>query len=528
MRFEGLEKVALALGQEHSLEVLFKRIADELVRYRDVALARLWMVGPASQCELCRGNVNADKDRPSLHLRASAGGPLAGDEDWSRLDADDYHFGGVKEQQICAMGNAMLITELDRYPERLRWVRREQIRSFAGHPLIFGGECLGVIAVFTRTLMDDADFEWLRVFSIAMAAAIANARAFEETHDLRQQQASGTTHQSEQASATADDYAILGSSPAIRRVLEQIEMVAPTDVAVLILGETGVGKELVARAIHERSPRRHHALVSVNCTAIPLELFESIFFGHVMGAFSGATANRVGRFQTADRGSLFLDEIGDLPAHVQPKLLRVLQDGKFEPVGSEKTQHADVRIIAASNRDLKKALAEHRFREDLFYRLNVFPIAVPPLRERKDDILTLAGHFVELACRRFSRPSMQLTAGHLRQLQEYDWPGNVRELQNVIERAVIAARGGSLHFDIGQDGPVVAGRLAHHAADGTPEASEILTEDQMKRRERDNIAAALKLSEGRVYGPGGAAEMLGIKPTTLNARIKKWGIGKLP
>jgi transcriptional regulator with GAF, ATPase, and Fis domain len=392
--------------------------------------------------------------------------------------------------------------------------------------LIFGGERLGVIGVFTRSLIDDADFEWLRVFAVAMAAAIANAHAFDEIHDLRQQLASETQAQRSDADAAPGEVAILGSSRAIRRVLEQIEMAAPTDVAVLIQGETGVGKELDARALHQRSPRRHHALVNVNCTSIPQELFESIFFGHVMGAFSGATANRVGRFQLADQGSLFLDEIGDLPVHMQPKLLRVLQDGKFEPVGSEKTAQADVRIIAASNRNLGKAIAEMRFREDLFYRLSVFPIRVPPLRERKEDVPTLASHFVALACRRFSRPPMQLSHEQLRQLQGYDWPGNVRELQNVIERAVITARRGSLHFDPGQDAAAISARKAQ-PAEGGAEPAEILTDDEMKRRERDNIAAALKISEGRIYGPGGAAELLGMKPTTLNARIKRFGLQKL-
>jgi transcriptional regulator with GAF, ATPase, and Fis domain len=525
MRFEGLQKVALALSQERSLEVLFKRIADELGRHREVALARLWMVGPAAQCEVCRASPNTDNSRPPLHLRASAGGPLNGAEDWSGID-DDFHRGGLKVRQVYEQAEALLVKEVGERSERPKWIRREGIQSFAGHPLMFGGELLGVIGVFCRNPINETEFEWLRVFAVAMAAAIANARAADEIHELRRQLESGVQHRRIEPGATPDDHAILGSSPAIRRVLEQIEMAAPTDVAVLILGETGVGKELVARALHQRSPRRHHALVNVNCTAIPQELFESIFFGHVMGAFSGATANRVGRFQLADQGSLFLDEVGDLPVHMQPKLLRVLQDGKFEPVGSEKTAQADVRIIAASNRNLGTAIAEMRFREDLFYRLSVFPIQVPPLRERKEDVPTLAGHFVALACRRFSRPPMQLSDEQLRQLQKYDWPGNVRELQNVIERAVITARRGSLHFDLGQDAAAISARKAQ-PTEGVAEPAEILTDDEMKRRERANIAAALKISEGRIYGPGGAAELLGMKPTTLNARIKRFGLQKL-
>jgi transcriptional regulator with GAF, ATPase, and Fis domain len=301
-------------------------------------------------------------------------------------------------------------------------------------------------------------------------------------------------------------------------------MVAATDVTVLILGETGVGKELVARAIHDGGPRRSGALVNVNCTAIPHELFESIFFGHVLGSFSGATTNRVGRFQLADHGSLFLDEVGDMPTHMQPKLLRVLQDGKFEPVGSEKTLHADVRVIAACNRDLKEAIGEGRFREDLYYRLSVFPIEVPPLRARKDDIPILSGHFVDIACRRFGRQPIQLTASHIRQLQDYDWPGNVRELQNVIERAVLTSRRGAVQLDLGRSNE----RQAAPAFEGlASESTGVITDEEMKRRERDNVLAALKRSEGRIYGPGGAAELLGMKPTTLNARIKKWRLDRL-
>ena len=320
---------------------------------------------------------------------------------------------------------------------------------------------------------------------------------------------------------------ILGSSAGIRLVLEQIEMVAPTDATVLILGETGVGKELVARAIHERSARHDRALVKVNCTAIPGELFESEFFGHVKGAFSGALKDRIGRFQLADGGTLFLDEIGSLPAAMQPKLLRVLQEGEFEAVGDEHTRRANVRIIAASNRDLKSAVRTGRFREDLYYRLSVFPIEVPPLRERKEDIPVLAKYFVEAACKRLNRSPLQLSASQIRQLQDYDWPGNARELQNLIERAVIRARLGSLHFDIGEGTEARLGADAARAESAAPETTEIFTEEEMKRRDRENIVAALRQSSGRIYGPGGAAELLGMKPTTPNARIKKLGLKKL-
>jgi transcriptional regulator with GAF, ATPase, and Fis domain len=303
-------------------------------------------------------------------------------------------------------------------------------------------------------------------------------------------------------------------------VLDEIEVVAPTDASVIILGETGAGKELVARTIHEHSPRRDHPMVKVNCTAIPRELFESEFFGHVRGAFSGALRDRIGRFQLANGGTLFLDEVGELPLEMQPKLLRVLQEGEFEAVGDDRTRRADVRIIAASNRDLSGAIRAGQFREDFYYRLNVFPIEVPPLREHKDDIVMLASAFLEAACRRFNRPCPILTESHLRQLRDYEWPGNVRELQNVVERAVIRAHSGILRFDVPADCDRRTANLDAASSDGI----EVIPAEEMKRRERDNIVAALRRSNGRIFGAGGAAELLGIRPTTLNARVKKLGL----
>src|ERR1051325_5794206 len=242
---------------------------------------------------------------------------------------------------------------------------------------------------------------------------------------------------------------IIGESPALKKVLAQIEMVAPTNASVLILGESGTGKELVARAIHDRSPRKTAALVRVNCASVPRELFESEFFGHVRGAFTGAVKDRVGRFELAHGGTLFLDEIGEVPLELQSKLLRVLQEGQFEKVGEERTRTVDVRIIAATNRDLESELKAGRFREDLYYRLSVFPIELPPLRDRTEDIPKLARHFLEQSARKLGVNMPHLTSANLTQLQSYDWPGNVRELQNVIERAVIRARNGQLDLGLG-------------------------------------------------------------------------------
>jgi PAS domain S-box-containing protein len=339
---------------------------------------------------------------------------------------------------------------------------------------------------------------------------------------LRERLESENAYLQEEVRAASGSSTILGKSAGTHRVLEQIEMVAPTDATVLVLGETGVGKELVARAIHERSLRRDRPLVRINCTAIPRELFESEFFGHIKGAFSGALRDRMGRFQLADGGTLFLDEIGELPLAMQPKLLRVLQDGEFEPVGIDQTRRVNVRIIAASNRDLKSLVRAGRFREDLYYRLSVFPIEVPPLRERKDDIPILTKHFLDAACKRFSRAGLHLPASQLRQLQNYDWPGNVRELQNVIERAVITSHVGSLRLDIPASESRSPAQSSTRSKSG--EDGDVIPDKEMTRRMRDNIIAALKRSGGRIYGRGGAAELLGVKPTTLSTRIRKLGL----
>jgi DNA-binding NtrC family response regulator len=284
---------------------------------------------------------------------------------------------------------------------------------------------------------------------------------------------------------------IVGKSSALCRVLQQVETVAPTDSTVLILGETGTGKELIARALHLRSRRKHKPLVRVNCASIPKELFESEFFGHAKGAFTGAIRDRAGRFEAAAGGTLFLDEVGEIPLELQSKLLRVLQEKSYERVGEEKTRRADVRIVAATNRDLKKEVAAGRFREDLYYRLNVFPLRVVALRERKEDIPLLATHFVELLVRELGCPKPRLTRAGVETLQAYDWPGNIRELRNVIERAVIFARGGALEFDIPRNGSSVD-VTSFVPPDDDQAEPEYLTESEMRHRERENLFAVLQ------------------------------------
>ena len=326
---------------------------------------------------------------------------------------------------------------------------------------------------------------------------------------------------------------IVGSSLAIRRVVEQIKVVAPTDATVLILGESGTGKELVARALHEQSRRRERPLVRVNCAAVPRELFESEFFGHARGAFTGAVRDRTGRFELADGGTLFLDEVGEIPLELQSKLLRVLQEGSFERVGEEKTRRSDVRIVAATNRDLLTEARSDRFRADLFYRLSVFPVESPPLRARAEDVPALAEFFLARAAGRLGvKLQPRLTKGQARTLVAYAWPGNVRELENVVERAVIlaAARDGRLEFDLpGVAGGLPtpsAGALAAGAALGltSAPAGSISPLAQLKEEERLAVLDVLRATRWRVHGPNGAAARLGVNAFTLTSRLKRWGL----
>jgi DNA-binding NtrC family response regulator len=316
---------------------------------------------------------------------------------------------------------------------------------------------------------------------------------------------------------------MVGKSAALRQVLEQVEMVAPSSATVLILGETGTGKELIARAIHQRSWRSDKPLVRVNCTSIPKDLFESEFFGHVRGAFTGAIRDRVGRFEIAAGGTLFLDEVGEIPLELQSKLLRVLQEKSFERVGEEKTRHTDVRIIAATNRDLEAEIAAGRFREDLYYRLSVFPLKVAALRERKEDIPLLTTYFIEVSVKELRCPKPRLTQAGIETLIAYHWPGNVRELRNVIGRAVIFARGGPLQFNLSETVSSIEPTSRGLQDEGLQEP-EYITELDMRRRERENLCAVLKKARGKIKGVGGAAELLGIKPTTLISRLEKLGL----
>ena len=316
---------------------------------------------------------------------------------------------------------------------------------------------------------------------------------------------------------------IVGKSPALKHMLSQVEAVAQTPANVLVLGESGVGKELVARAIHVRSSRAEAPLVKVNCASIPKELFESEFFGHVKGAFTGAQKDRVGRFQLADGGTIFLDEVAEIPIESQGKLLRVLQESEFERVGDDITRSVDVRVIAATNRNMEELMVAGKFREDLFYRLSVFPIEVPPLRERKEDVIQLARQFLEDICNDFGRAPLKLTQGQADTINAYDWPGNVRELKNVIERAVILSRGNTLLLELSMPDkhPAVPGS---GDSQGPLAPDRIRTDKQMRELQKSNIIAALDATNWKVSGKDGTAELLGVRSTTLYDRLKAFGI----
>jgi len=347
--------------------------------------------------------------------------------------------------------------------------------------------------------------------------------AYAEVERMKDRLEAENVYLQEEIKVELNHAGIIGQSNAMQQVLHQIELVAPTDASVLISGESGTGKELIACAIHEQSNRQERPMIRVNCAAIPSELFESEFFGHVKGAFTGALKDRTGRFELADGGTIFLDEVGEIPLELQSKLLRVLQEGQFERVGEEKTRNIDVRVVAASNRDLKSDIEARRFREDLFFRLNVFPIEAVPLRDRIDDIPLLASHFIKLICLRLNRPEPNLTQANLKRLQAYHWPGNIRELQNIIERAIIVSKVNRLQFNLpGMDVETsTASRVTAQELETIP-----FTETERLARDRENIIAALRMTSGKISGEEGAAELLGIKPTTLASRMKSLGVEK--
>jgi transcriptional regulator with GAF, ATPase, and Fis domain len=509
----------LDIAQERSLESLMEKFIRVALARPGSARVEVWLIEAEEVCS------PRNLESQSLHLVASGSNPL------SRIGDDKVFVCNSRLRtplgvgvigKIAVTGQQTILRDLDKEPgefSELDWLQREQIRGFAGTAITFKGEILGVVASFARVNMPEEARTWRQIFADHIGSAVANARAFEEIHRLKAQLEMQNAYLEEEVVEARAFGELVGQSAPLRHIVSQIDLVAPTEASVLILGETGTGKELVAREIHHRSRRKDKPLIRVNCASIPKELFESEFFGHARGAFTGAIKDRAGRFETAESGTIFLDEIAEVPLELQGKLLRVLQDKRYERVGEDRTRSADVRIVGATNRDLKKEAKVGRFREDLYYRLNVFPIQVPSLRERADDIPLLANHFIELSVKELRCPKPRLTRAGTVKLQNYDWPGNIRELRNVIERAVIVSRGGALDFDL----PVADGVPTMPRARQQPDDAEskILTESEMKRFEHENHLAALQKTNWKIKGADGAAELLGLKPTTLLTRMKR-------
>jgi PAS domain S-box-containing protein len=643
LQAEPLLSLAASIAGEHETRKVLNAIVRGLAGQPGVALARLWLLAPGDICDSCFLRSECLDQTQCLHLVASAGDSLTTEEDWSFLQG---HFRRIplnhhKVAEIAATGKSLLVG--DSAPEsewigQQDWARRERIRSFAGHPLVFRGTILGTLVTFSREPLNEQDFAWLGMFANQAAVAIANAQAFEDQvhaeaaikdneRQLRQvidvaplhmfiweADASSSfgnrasreyfgpippklpaeflemvTHPEDfeklksgiqDAMSRGEVFAmetrmrrhdgeyrwflyqiyplhdeqgrvsrwcgtridiqdrkqaeervqrenlalreeidkvsmfeeIVGTSAALQVVLARVAKVAPTDSTVLVTGETGTGKELVARAIHKRSQRSARVFVSVNCAAIPRELIASELFGHEKGAFTGAMQRRLGRFELAEGGTIFLDEIGELPPETQVALLRVLQEREFERIGGNQKIHVDVRVIAATNRNLQAAIDAGTFRSDLFYRVNVFPIEVPPLRERKEDIRLLVEYFIDRYSSKAGKQIRRIDKKSLDRLQSYPWPGNIRELQNVIERSVIVCE--TDNFSVDESWLPLEHRVSRPLS------------DELVAREKESIEAALAESGGRVSGPSGAAAKLGMVPSTLDSKIKVLKINK--
>ncbi len=526
--FQSIKHLLLDLARERELGEVLSSLTRRMAERPHVILAQVWLVQPGDLCESCPNATRCPDRQACLHLEAAGGRPglTLNNDRLRRIPLGVGELGRVaSEGKVVQMEDP---TRRLNDPACLDFARRHGVVGFVAVPVAQRGAALGVFAVWLQVPAPEEGVVWMRLIADHLAAAVINARSYqqlrealEENEKLRKRLHAENELLREEITADGRFGEMIGRSPALLRTQSQIEMVAPTDATVLILGESGSGKELVAREIHARSARASRPLVKVNCAAVPRDLFESEFFGHVRGAFTGAVRDRPGRFESSDGGSLFLDEVGEIPLELQGKLLRVLQDKTFERVGEERTRRVDVRLIAATNRDLGREVAAGRFREDLFYRLNVFPMEVAPLRRRREDIRPLAFHLLESAARRLNLPKPPLSRTALAELERYDWPGNIRELANVLERAVITWRGGRLRFDL----PERSGSPRPPVPEVRDEPSdEILTEDEMRRLERENLRKALRRTGWKIFGPGGAAELLDVPPTTLASRVKRFGL----
>jgi len=494
----------------HRLRVLFeitnvlvsKLSWDELLPAISVVLARVIPHDGAAITVL-------DKNTGRLRLHALH----VPDNVWFDLEPQTHAPDDLPSGQALASGEPVVTTaaRFGLYPvEVSRQLMDRGVKAICSIPLITANGAIGTLELGRRSRADFGaeEIEFAVQVARQIAIALENSLAFQELAEIKEKLRIEKLYLEDDIRFEQNLGNMVGQSPAFQALLESVRIVAPTDATVLIQGETGTGKELVARAIHEGSPRRERSFVKVNCAAIPATLLESELFGHEKGAFTGALTQKIGRFELADRGTLFLDEVGEIPLELQPKLLRAIQEQEFERLGSNRTIRVNVRIVAATNRDLKAMMEEGRFRSDLYYRLNVFPIRVPPLRERKQDIPLLVRYFTQKYAQRLGRRIDSIPAGVMEALTHYSWPGNIRELQNLIERSVILSRGRVLEVTAPDAPRLGARQLAAFGQDA----------------EREQILRALRQSGGVVGGPRGAAALLGLKRTTLQSRMKKLGI----
>jgi formate hydrogenlyase transcriptional activator len=505
-----------ALRERDRLQTLFD-ITDALVSKldRDDLISaisdQLSKLIPHDYAMLTLCNEAGGLDVHALH----SNGPLLCDPLKESFDP-----AGMPAEEVLATGKPVVArdTDVDRYPNpNFRRFVDLGFKSICSVPLIARNRVIGTLAL--HRLNEDAwtsdDVEFLVQVAGQIAMTVANAVAFREVADMKERLATEKLYLEDEICLDQNIGNMVGEGPAFQAVVKGIQTVAPTDATVLIQGETGTGKELVARAVHESSGRRKGSFVKVNCAAIPASLLESELFGHEKGSFTGAVAQKIGRFEVAHQGTLFLDEIGEMPLELQPKLLRAIQDQEFERVGGNRTIRTDVRFVAATNRDLKAMVEEGKFRADLYYRLHVFPLHVPPLRERREDIPRLTRYFVQKHAHRMGRDIDTIGASVLDTLMNYDWPGNIRELQNVLERSVILTNGSVLQVPVTE----LVGKVAPVSSNGAS-----ATEPQSSERAR--ILKALEEARGQVGGPDGAAARLGLKRTTLQSRMRKYNISR--
>jgi len=497
--------VSAALSKSVPCREMLRECAEAFVRRLDASFARIWTVNP-------QGTM--------LELQASAGIYTRLDGSYSRIPFGHLKVGSIASEKQPHLTNDVLT---DPRVADKEWARSCRIVSFAGYPLLIEKRAIGVMAMFSRSPLSDDTLDTLASVADAIAQGIDRKRAeaelgaaFKQIEVLKDQLYKENIALREEIDKTSMFEEIVGASPPLKGVLARVSKVAPTDSTVLITGETGTGKELIARAIHRRSKRSARVFVSVNCAAIPPALVASELFGHEKGAFTGALQRRIGRFELAEGGTLFLDEVGELPLETQIALLRVLQEGEFERVGGMKQIRADVRLIAATNRDLKAAIAGGSFRGDLFYRLNVFPIEMPSLRARKEDIPLLTDYFIHRYSGKMGKKISGISKKTLERFQSYSWPGNIRELQNVIERSVVVCETETFAVDESW----LARQPVETETTIRPLANRLATD------ERALIEESLAGSHGRVSGPSGAAYKLGIPASTLESKIRALGINK--